>query len=58
MSKPKFDNYYDVVYKTIYGRARVVKRVPAKTSNEAKEKVKKQMKSSKTFDGIVTVVKL
>ena len=58
MTKQKFDNYYDIAYKTKGGRMMVAKRIAAKTSKEAKEKLKKQMRASSTFDGIVTVIKL
>ena len=58
MSKQKFDNYYDIAYKTKSGRMMVAKRIAAKTSKEAKEKLKKEMRASSSFDGIITAIKL
>jgi hypothetical protein len=51
-------NYYDVIYKTKSGRAMVAKRVEAKSSTEAKSKIKNQMRASYTFDKVITTIKL
>jgi len=58
MSKQKFNNYYDVAYKTKSGRLMVARRVAAKTAKEAKQKVKTEMRASSSFGGIVTATKL
>lgn len=54
----KFNNYYDVLYRTTSGRGMVAKRVPAKTAEAAKQKIKKEMKGSSTFKSIITAIKL
>ncbi|PSJ72346.1 hypothetical protein C7N43_34605 [Sphingobacteriales bacterium UPWRP_1] len=50
MPKQKFTNLYDVIYKTKSGRVMVAGRIEAKTANEAKAKLKKEMRASSTFD--------
>lgn len=58
MAKQQFDNLYDIAYKTKSGRLMVAKRIAAKTAEEAKKKLKKEMRLSSSFDSIVTVIKL
>lgn len=56
--KNETNNFYDIAYKTKSGRMMIAKRVEGKTSNDAKAKLKKQMRSSTSFDKIVTAIKL
>jgi hypothetical protein len=58
MAEQKIKNYYDVAYKTKSGRMMVAKRVAGKTAKEAMEKVKKEMKTSTSFDKVVTAIKI
>ncbi len=58
MSKNQLEKYYDVVYKTKSGRAMVAKRISGKNANEAKLKIKKEMRASSSFDKIITAIKL
>ena len=55
---PKFDSYYDIVYRTKSGRAMVQKRFPGKTADLAKQKFIKSMRSSDTFEKVITIFKL
>jgi DNA repair protein RadC len=50
-----FEKSFNVFYTTKSGRLMVALKVMAKTENEAKEKIVKQMRSSSTFDKVVTV---
>ena len=58
MAKSKFDKFYDVVYTTKSGRTMVATRTPAKNAEEAKRKIKKQMRASSTFKKVVTAIKV
>lgn len=50
--------YFDVVYTTKSGKTMIAKRVEAVSAQDAKDKLKKQMKASTTFDKVVTAVGL
>jgi len=50
--------FYDVAYRTKTGRMMVAKRVCANTSKEAQRKIKKEMRASKSFDKVITTIKL
>lgn len=56
--KTEIENDYDVIYKTTSGRAMIAKRIPAKTAEAAKAKVKKQMRASSTFKSVISAIKL
>lgn len=50
----KFNKSYEVIYLTKAGKSYVAKNIQAKTEEEAKEILKKQMKESVSFDRIIT----
>ena len=52
------NNTYDVAYRTTSGRLMVAKRVQACTAEAAKTKLKREMRASKTFDKVITTIKL
>jgi hypothetical protein len=58
MNKKVLYNYYDIAYKTKGGRLMVAKRVKGKNDSDARRNLKREMRASKTFRNIVSVIKL
>jgi hypothetical protein len=53
-----FLKHYDIVYQTTSGRGMIAKNIIAKNKTEAKAKLKKEMKESKTFKKILSVIEI
>ena len=58
MKSSPSDNIYDVFYRTKSGRGMIAKNVAVKNATAAIEKIKKEMRTSKSFDKVVTVFKI
>jgi hypothetical protein len=52
------NKHFDIVYTTKSGRGMVAKNVVAKNQTEAKQKLKKEMQKSTSFDKIITVIEI
>lgn len=52
------EKHFDIVYRTKSGRGMVAKNIVAKNQTEAKQKLKKEMQKSTSFDKIITVIEI